>query len=40
LIEDTGQIPVLVSDEEARTWINQQSVFYKSVADKAGLKPE
>ncbi len=23
-----------------RAWINQQSQFYKSVADKAGLKPE
>jgi tripartite-type tricarboxylate transporter receptor subunit TctC len=40
LIEDTGQIPVLVSDDEARTWIRKQSLFYRGVAEKAGIKPE
>ncbi len=40
LIEDTGQIPVLVTDQDARTWIQKQSLFYKGIAEKAGLKPE
>jgi tripartite-type tricarboxylate transporter receptor subunit TctC len=40
LIEDTGQIPVLVTDQDARTWIQKQSVFYRGIAEKAGLKPE
>ncbi len=40
LIEDTGQLPVLVTDQDARTWIQKQSLFYKGIAEKAGLKPE
>ena len=39
-IEDSGQIPVLVTDQEAQVWIQKQSDFFKGVAEKAGLKPE
>lgn len=39
-IIQTGQIPVLVSGEEGDRWIKKQSDFFKTIAEKAGIKPE
>ncbi len=40
LIVSTGQIPVLVLDQDAKKWLKNQNDFFKTVADKAGIKPE
>jgi tripartite-type tricarboxylate transporter receptor subunit TctC len=40
LIVQSGQIPVLVIDHEAKKWLREQNDFFKIVADKAGIKPE
>jgi len=39
-ILQTGQIPVLVSDQDARNWLKQQNDLFKNVADRVGIKPE
>jgi tripartite-type tricarboxylate transporter receptor subunit TctC len=39
-IVQTGQIPVFVSDQDARTWLKGQSDTFKAVADRIGIKPE
>jgi tripartite-type tricarboxylate transporter receptor subunit TctC len=39
-VVQTGQIPVFVSDQDARNWLKSQSDTFKAVADRIGIKPE